>query len=259
MTAYQKQTLKKCFLAKAYMEKDERQQLCISLNVSEKRIMKWYEKQRHLNKKKGLHVELGEDVDQDTCTFISDNIIQTSVYWSHLQEINYSFLCPQMQTDRHTHTHTHTQTFLLVCVRSAWMVQATDGMSSLMLLSCLAFLCRIIRTSWGLASDTCIQLLTVNVMHPYHTVQLCCVSAWRLLLSPWTSSLWCQQLYARTIRWWPLYARPFCWWLQSKSGNLTVDSHSRGWRNVTGQMSSYKLSQLIWRMWDKHRTPLGIG
>ena len=80
MTAYQKQILKKGFLAKPYKEKDEMHQLSRSLNVSEKRIMRWYETQRQQNKKKGLHVELGKDVDQDTCTFISDNIIQTTAY-----------------------------------------------------------------------------------------------------------------------------------------------------------------------------------
>ena len=80
MTAYQKQTLKKSFLAKPYMEKNERHQLARSLNVSEKRIKRWYDKRRYWNKKKGLPVELGEDVDQDACIFISDNIIQNIVY-----------------------------------------------------------------------------------------------------------------------------------------------------------------------------------
>ena len=56
---------------------DERCQLAISLNVSEKRVRRWYEGQRQRIKQKGLPVELGEGVDQ--AIWISDNIIQNFV------------------------------------------------------------------------------------------------------------------------------------------------------------------------------------
>ena len=62
MTAYQVQTLNKSFQAKPYVEKNERHQLARSLNVSEKRIIKWYERQRYLMKQKGLPLVSGEDI-----------------------------------------------------------------------------------------------------------------------------------------------------------------------------------------------------
>ena len=61
MTAYQRKTLMKTFQAKPYVGKDEKHLLAKSLNVSKKRIMKWFEKRRYLLRRKGLPVEFGEE------------------------------------------------------------------------------------------------------------------------------------------------------------------------------------------------------
>lgn len=54
LTIYQKETLVERFKANPYLEPGERHQLAKSLNISEKKIAKWFERRRHMKRKKGL-------------------------------------------------------------------------------------------------------------------------------------------------------------------------------------------------------------
>ena len=74
MTAYQKQSLRKSFQAKPYMEKDEKHQLAKSFNISEKKIVKWYEKRRYQIRQKRLPIEFGEECSSRYS--ISDNVLK---------------------------------------------------------------------------------------------------------------------------------------------------------------------------------------
>ena len=53
-TIYQKETLEERYQANPYLEQGEKHQLARLLNISERKIAKWFERRRQMKSKKGL-------------------------------------------------------------------------------------------------------------------------------------------------------------------------------------------------------------
>ena len=105
--------LKKIFQAKPYLKKKGRLELARSLNLTERRVSKWYYKRRSLTKHAGLlNKPKGEEYSIKHAVIVRN--ILYSLFLMQVYIIPHTDLHTDIfkDIDTHTHTLTHTNTYI---------------------------------------------------------------------------------------------------------------------------------------------------